>query len=220
MNFLFIGDTNVGKTSIINYLLRGENENNLNNPITIGTRIRSGPLRGQNKKYYLIDTGEFFINEINIYSHLYRVAGIFIVYDIRNFDSFMNAKRIYKRLSVYCSNSLRKYPIILLANKAEDSYNKKPQWGLTRMSEDGDEIEIIKVSAKTGLNLHRAFNKCVNDFIKIKNTFIICDESDAVDYQTNGYYIAHHETTVQKGYIVWINWIWNKIIHCCSFRRS
>lgn len=213
MNFLFIGDTNVGKTSIINYLL---GEKKIDNPITIGTRIRSGPLRGQKKKYYLIDTGEFFINETNIYSHLYRVAGIFIVYDIRNFDSFIHAKRIYKRLIHYCSGSIRKYPIILLANKSEDTFNKELQWGYTRINEDGNEIEMIKVSAKTGLNIDSAFNRCVSEFEKIKNSYVIFDENTA-DLQSNGYYIAH-ETKIQAKYINWVSWVWYKIINCCSLR--
>jgi len=243
MNFLFIGDTNVGKTSIINYLL--DCEDNLNNPITIGTNIRKGSVSRTRKKctpegvrrpvgavYCLIDTGDYFTNEINILSHLYRVAGIFIVYDIRNFNSFANAKKIYRRLSHRGS----KRPIMLLANKAENVINGKAQWGYARIQlnqQEGEEeeVELIKVSAKTGLNINKAFHKCIDNFEKMKNTVQIIDTIDVCELENNGYYITplwgsahvHDDKIFVKSYWnqfkYFISNSWNKILCCCGASR-
>ncbi len=260
MNFLFIGDTNVGKTSIINYLL--DCEDNLNNPITIGTNIRKGsvsrttwkkctpervkpkvppPRRGGVRRpygavYCLIDTGDYFTNEINILSHLYRVAGIFIVYDIRNFNSFANAKKIYRRLSHRFGGSHRgsKRPIMLLANKAENVINGTAQWGYARIQlnqQEGEEeeVELIKVSAKTGLNINKAFHKCVDNFKKMKNTVQIIDTIDVCELENNGYYITPlqgsggHEEIFVKSYWnqfkYFISNSWNKVLSCCGVSR-
>lgn len=238
MNFIFVGDTNVGKTSIINYLLDCKDKNQDHQQITIGTNIRRGFV--SQKKYILIDSGDFFLNEFNILSHLYRVDGIFIVYDICDPRSFANAKKIYRRLSSHQQQNSRTTTknnktttFMLLANKAENIMNEKVQWGYARINcryrcypepdcddqEKLEDIEIIKVSAKTGLNIKKAFHKCVDNCIDNHNPNPYPNHNHNHNpnhnpYPNNGETLWEFTLSPLQQFITITNSC-NKLLYCC-----
>ena len=100
---LFIGDTNVGKTTIIKRLIKDEIKTY---NITLGINFY------KYKEYTLIDTGEFYLNQNIINTILPKVHYIFIVYDLTDMSTYHYAKKLYNKFK-------KDYTVKLLPNKAD-----------------------------------------------------------------------------------------------------
>lgn len=140
MNVLFLGDSGVGKTTLIHYLL-SHGKSKKNHQITLGIEYHTF------KKCTLIDTGEYYASKVSIES-LNNITHIVIVYDIYSKESLEYAMNIYNKFK-------DKYPIILLANKID----KYPGWNLDLFTNE----HSIKISASSGENVFETFKMIINN---------------------------------------------------------
>lgn len=138
MYILFIGDTFVGKTSLLNNLMGKIYEENPK--LTIGYDIH--PISINSREIYCIDTGEYYISEPIVRDMLPFVSGIVIVYDITSRSS------LYYAMELYDKYKDRYYRTIILGNKCDNTDE-----------EQFTNEHTIKVSAKTGQNVRFAINK-------------------------------------------------------------
>lgn len=156
---LFLGDSNVGKTSIVNSYC----DNDFSNSNTIGVDFNSKITEINNKliKFNIWDTSgdEKFRNIVNCY---YKGArGIILVFDITNYDSFENLHNWMNDINDNSDNYF--VPIVLVGNKC-DLIDKR-EVNLDEIIELSDKLDIdyIEVSAKEKINLDKIFISINNE---------------------------------------------------------
>ena len=151
---LLIGDSGVGKTSI----LLGYSDNNFNNTFipTIGIdfKIKTIELHGKKIKLQIWDTAgqERFISITTSY---YRGAmGIMLVYDVTNSKSFNNIAKWLRNIQEHSNPDVEK---MILGNKCdmEDRRVVSKARGEAISCENG--VQFLETSAKTNVNIDRAF---------------------------------------------------------------
>jgi small GTP-binding protein len=112
LKFIILGDSNIGKTRILNLFL----ENDIISNQTIGYEIKKIGIEYKNKKIniQLWDTSgieKYRNNKQNLYKN---TSGIILIYDCNNEESFLNLKDYLLEIDKYKSNDI---PIILLCLK-------------------------------------------------------------------------------------------------------
>lgn len=150
---LFLGDSNVGKTSIVNSYCN----NDFSDSNTIGVDFNSKITEINNKliKFNIWDTSgdDKFRNIVKCYYKGTR--GIILVFDITNYDSFEN---LYNWMNDINENSDNFFiPIVLVGNKCD--LIKKRQVPYDEIIEFCNNLDInyIEVSAKEKINLENIF---------------------------------------------------------------
>lgn len=179
---LVLGDSNVGKTSIINSYCNNE----LSDSNTIGVDFNCKITEINNKliKFNIWDTsGDYkFRNIVNRYYKGSR--GIILVFDITNYDSFEN---LYNWMNDINENSDNFFiPIILVGNKC-DLVDKRevPESEIIEFCNELD-IDYIEVSAKEKINLDNIFIS-VNNEIRENIRLFGIEYLDIKNYKENNY---------------------------------
>lgn len=154
---LLIGDTNIGKSSL---LLRYTDNVFTNNFMsTIGIDFRVKVLNYDNKKIKLQiwdTTGqERFINITNAY---YRNAMlVLLVYDVTNMKSFENIKIWMHYVKEHASKDV----IVMLVGNKSDKENRVVTYEMGKLLADELNIKFIETSAKENLNVNETFTMIV-----------------------------------------------------------
>lgn len=167
MYILFIGDTNVGKTTIIDKIkeICHNSETVMNKQITLGIKTHQVKFKG--KTLRLIDSGEYYSHKTMIEGFLPYVSTIVVVYDIYSKESFKYAVRLFWEFMVK-HNGPKVYDTYLLGNKCDTAgtAGKVGEW------KNG---HTLKVSGKTGENVKEILEYFISESPK-KNTENIEEE--------------------------------------------
>lgn len=160
-NIIFVGDENVGKTSIIN---RYVNETFLTDPkktVGIDNYSKIVTVKEKNILLKLWDTVGQEKIALMTKSH-YKIAHeIVLVCAVDNKDSFNNLNDWIENIKENLSNE--NIPIFLMANKCDlEETRIVPIEKLKELSEAYN-IEFIECSAKENSNIEETFLKIVND---------------------------------------------------------
>ena len=144
MYILFIGDTNVGKTTIIDKIkeiCQGKSQTIMDKSITLGIKTYQVNYKGSILR--LIDSGEYYSHQTILQGFLPYVSFVVVVYDIYSKESFRYAVRLFWEFSTKYNNIYKTY---LLGNKIDSpgNRNRNLQW---------ENDHTIKVSGKTGENV-------------------------------------------------------------------
>ena len=185
INVLIVGDSNVGKTSLLfRYIDDSFPDKHL---ATLGVEYH---IKKIEYKEFLInlriwDTAgqERFHSITNSFFH--HADGILFVYDITNYKSFEGVKRWIKE-SEEINNSFKK---ILLGNKCD----LKDKRCVTEKDTDKFckeiNISLIETSAKDNINLNIAFNKITELILEGKSDEeikeLFCSRVQNVSFSTN-----------------------------------
>lgn len=156
---LIVGDTQVGKTSILSRYVNGEF--NANYLATVGVDFLSKDVEYDGKKIRvkIYDTAgqERYVTLAK--SFFNNAEGILIVYDVTNKETFDNLKFWIQSFKSY-NNEERSLPAILVGNKI-DAENREVN------KEEGEELgrengfQYFETSAKTGENIEEAIKYIV-----------------------------------------------------------
>jgi small GTP-binding protein len=183
---IIIGDTYGGKTSILNRYIN-KNFSTLF-MATIGVDFyKSLIIKNNNKyKFTIWDTsGQEKFN--SIISSYYRDVGvIIIVFDLTNYNSFLNLRNWIETISVYESNDIVK---VIVGNKCDLEKEKKVNFNEAIDFCKKNNAIYIETSAKENINIDNIFsnvveiidvkvmnNEPLNKNIKVINNFDIIDE--------------------------------------------
>eukprot|EP00062_Callorhinchus_milii_P027006 gi/632989795/ref/XP_007883839.1/ PREDICTED: ras-related protein Rab-35-like [Callorhinchus milii] len=151
---LIIGDSGVGKSSLL--LRFSENTFSGSYITTIGVdfKIRTVEINGEKIKLQIWDTaGQERFRTIT--STYYRnTHGVIIVYDVTNPESFVNVKRWLHEISQNCDSVCK----ILVGNKNEDPTKRRVETAdAQRLSEELG-VCFFETSAKNNTNVEEMFN--------------------------------------------------------------
>ena len=172
VNFIIIGNPNVGKTNIVYRFVNGEFISDYQNTITVDFSTKKVKIDNKILKLQIWDTGgsEKFSSIRQPYYK--NAACAIIVYDITNEESFKSIDKWIEECD-YCYNN--NLIIALVGNKSDLSKDRKVS------EEDGKKlkerynkynIEFYESSALNGYNIEEIFfNSCrkVNELIKNEN---------------------------------------------------
>ena len=155
IKIILVGDTNVGKTSLLN-----RKKHNFFNPVfstTIGVDFMSYKLE-TNETVYVWDTAgqEKFKSIISLYFR--NIDGVILVYDITNRKSFENISRWINKIKTHTNNNPS---LIIVGNKCDlNKYREVSEEELNNISIENNCLGI-ESSSKENYNIDMIFNNIV-----------------------------------------------------------
>ena len=160
ISIILVGDTNVGKTSIFKRYYNKEFKESKN--ATIGVEFQAKEFKYNGKKYtiQIFDTAgqERFRSLTESYFHL--GDGAFVVFDLTNKNSLIS-------ISEWVKDVKEKKPdikMLILGNK-DDLKNKQiSEEEINETLEEYNISKYIRVSAKNGTNIEKAFEEMIDLF--------------------------------------------------------
>ena len=169
---VFLGDSSVGKSSVITRKVRDKFDEYLEP--TIGAAFLSTKIRSITLQIWDTAGQERYKSLAPMY---YRGAHVaVIVYDVTNYDSFKGATFWVKELNKNNSKSI----IFLVGNKTDKSdlrkVNKSEVFEYSKLNK----LDYFEVSAKNGENIQELFDKIADkldeiedkeDFVENQNVF-------------------------------------------------
>jgi len=151
---LIIGDSGVGKSSLMNRFSDNVFSESYINTIGVDFKIRTIEVNGKMIKLQIWDTAgqERFRTIVSSY---YRGAhGIMIVFDITDKESFYNVKMWSEEIKKYASSNVK---TILIGNKADFESKRQVEYSEAKEYADSNNMNYFETSAKTALNVEKSF---------------------------------------------------------------
>ena len=177
---ILLGDENVGKTSIINRFKKDEYTGDYEPTLGLDFQTKTILIDNINVKLLLYDTAgqEKFRSLIPLYIKEAKI--IFLIYDITNYDSFLNIEKWQSTLK-----DLNKGDEIffLIGNKIDLDDERKVKEEEAKFFADSHGYFFVEVSALTGDGIEDLFyNKLAN---KIKTQFLNDDKTSKDQEEEN-----------------------------------
>jgi len=172
---LLVGDSGVGKTSILLRYTAGEFKGDTRNTVGVDLKVKMVNFRGTKLKLTIWDTAgqERFRTLTSAY---YRGAhGIVLVYDITARDSFENLQHWLSEVDIYSTNE--QCVKLLIGNKSdmgsERTVSKKEGQAFAREHN----MLFIEASAKTQDGINQAFDELMQKILDVPE--LLQDENAA-----------------------------------------
>ena len=161
---LLIGDSSVGKTSILNSFTNGSFDLDIKNTIGVGVKTKHLKVKDKDTRLLIFDTaGQERFRTLT--SGFYRGGhGILMVYDMTSRESFDNLKYWMKEIIQYSTND----PVIILISNKSDLKEKRTVSSLEGLSYAREQGAMyIEVSAKSNQGVKQAFDELLQKIIDI-----------------------------------------------------
>ena len=176
-----LGNSNVGKTNIINNFLGLEfSEKNLTT-IGIDFKIKNVILENNSKlKVKIWDTAGQERFRSMAFSFLKNIQGILLIYDLTDKSSFLS---IDKWISNLENNlDMKNVPIILVGNKNDKEDERKVSYEEGLKYAQKYNFQFFEMSAKTGENIKEAFLTLIHLYYdKNKDEFILENTNENIE---------------------------------------
>ena len=179
--FLLLGESTVGKTSIIIRYI--ENTFNDSNTSTCGVDVKHKYVSCDNNKIRL-DIWDTAGQERfrGLAKNYFRGAhGFILVYDITNKESFIKLKGWIKDAKEKI-NKEDSYKIMVVGNKKDCENDRAVEYNTLKQFGEDNKVIFSEVSAKTGEGIDKLFNDFVHELLKYRNIGIY--KSDAKEERT------------------------------------
>mmetsp|Transcript_33725 Transcript_33725/g.35020 ORF Transcript_33725/g.35020 Transcript_33725/m.35020 type:complete len:207 (+) Transcript_33725:2-622(+) len=163
LKMLLIGNSGVGKSCLLFRFADDSWSENYVTTIGVDFKIKTLDLDGKSIKLQIWDTAgqERFRN---ITSSYYRgAAGIMIVYDITELESFNNLNIWLNEIDKHASKNVYK---ILVGNKCDLNEKRQVSYDQGKEFADTHGMKFIETSAKTAFNVGDSFVSMTTDIIK------------------------------------------------------
>jgi Ras-related protein Rab-1A len=151
---LLIGDSGVGKSSLLLRFSDDTYETNFNSTIGVDFKIKTVDLDDKVVKLQIWDTaGQERFRTIT--SSYYRGAhGIIVVYDVTDTESFDNVKKWLQEIDKNAGEGAQK---LLVGNKCDLASKKAVDYGTAKELADEMSMPFLEASAKNSSNVEAAF---------------------------------------------------------------
>lgn len=161
---LMVGDSDVGKTSILLRFTQGEFIRT-QNTVGVDLKVKMMDLESKRLKLTIWDTAgqERFRTLTSAY---YRGAqGIILVYDVTNAQSFVNLKHWLQEIEIYGTTA--KAVIMLVGNKIDEEEKR-----VVTQSEGAEFARdkgmlFLEASAKNDVHIQRAFEELIHKILEV-----------------------------------------------------
>jgi len=174
---LIIGDSGVGKSSLLVRFADNHFSGNYITTIGVDFKIRTIEIQGERVKLQIWDTaGQERFRTIT--STYYRgTHGVIVVYDVTSGESFVNVKRWLHEIDANCDVVNR----ILVGNKNDDPDRKVVLTEDARRFADQMGIQLFETSAKDNINVEEMFRAITQLVLKSKK-----EQKDRLDDPKEG----------------------------------
>lgn len=176
----FLGDSGVGKTSLIRRYVHDMYDDNY--LMTVGTKVSKKNIIIEMPKYDKIFNitlmiwdimGDIHFRGILHHSYFYGAKGAFIVYDITRPETLENIIEWVESLDREIDG---KIPFIFMANKVDLNDGKEIEKAIPNKLVEAYNSSWLLTSAKTGANVENAFsdlaNKVLEDYLQNTGAFV------------------------------------------------
>ena len=158
IKILLLGDSNVGKTSIFNRYYTNKFKGNYSSSIGVDFQTKNYNYKDKNYSVHIFDTAgqERFRSITESYYHM--GDGIFLVFDLTNQNSLNSIPQWIESINEKVKNK----KFIILGNKDDLKRNQISELDINEVLEEFNDIKYIKVSAKDGTNIQKAFEEMID----------------------------------------------------------
>lgn len=172
---IFVGDSEVGKTQIINLYNNKLFQNDYYPTFNIDFQIKTLNINGKKKNIHCIDIEGSYVSQVLTEytgeNFIKKIDALIIVYDITSRQSFNNIDSYYKILeSKYSSKGLsdkfNKTIKYVVGNKFDLRINRVISDNEGRETENKYNAKYMECSAKNGYNIDRLFEYIIQDIIR------------------------------------------------------
>jgi small GTP-binding protein len=154
IKLLMIGDSNVGKTSILNKYVTNKFTDEFTTTIGIDFHIKRITVNNKIVKLQLWDTaGQERFRAVTI-GYFRGAQGAVVVYDVTNRESFNNIKKWIKDIDKNCYKDI---VIFLVGNKIDEIDNREVSTEEGKELSEEYNINHYECSAKTGKNIEELY---------------------------------------------------------------
>ncbi|GMR52776.1 hypothetical protein PMAYCL1PPCAC_22971, partial [Pristionchus mayeri] len=162
-HLLFIGDSGVGKTCMINRFSDDSFSTSKIATIGIDFKIRTIELNGKKVKLQVWDTaGQERFHAITT-SYYRKANGIVLVYDITDVKSFENISRWLRNIDENASEDVVK---MLIGNKCDMADRRAVSRERGEKIAADHSIRFLETSAKGNINIDTAFYEIAGDILE------------------------------------------------------
>jgi Ras-related protein Rab-6A len=154
---IFVGDANVGKTTIIGRIMDNPFNETYEPSIGVDFMSKSIKFRGENIKLQMWDTAGQEKYKGLIPSYVRNSSIVFVVYDVSSKTSFENIPKWIQFIK-----SIENTTLVLCGNKIDLSERKVTKEEGIALAQK-EEIQFFEVSAKTDENIKNMFYNAVAD---------------------------------------------------------
>ena len=170
---ILIGDSNVGKTTLINKYMDKNFSGEIPPTVGLENRVKTLEVRGLKAKLQIWDTaGQEKFNSLSK-NYYQNTDGILLVFDVTNRESFNNIKNWYDDV---ISNSDIKAKKLLIGNKNDMKDKIKVTADDIKKFKRENKLKFIETSAKVNNNVEEAFQKIINLMIENMSNDEILEE--------------------------------------------
>lgn len=157
---LIIGDSGVGKSSLLLRFSDNTFSNSYITTIGVDFKIRTITVKGHKIKLQIWDTaGQERFRTIT--STYYRgTHGVVVVFDVSNSESFANVKRWLHEIDTNCENVQK----ILVGNKVDEPVRRAVPEAEAKHFANSLNINYFETSAKENLNVEQMF-QCITELV-------------------------------------------------------
>ena len=165
---LIIGDSTVGKTSILSRYTNGEFNPNYLATVGFDFFKKDEIFDGKTIRIKIWDTAGQERYKSLTEGYFRNAEGILIVYDVSNLDTFKNLKYWIQSIKTHINIDNSQVPAIIIGNKV-DIFEREVTKDQGENFAKEQNLEYFETSAKNGKNINECIRYLVQQVLKISN---------------------------------------------------
>ena len=166
---LIMGDSSVGKTSILNRYTTGTFKEEYLSTVGLDYFSKQEIINNKTIQIKIWDTASQERYKALTPSYFKNAEGVLVVYDITNTDSFDNVKYWISSIKYNMESKNIKIPIILLGNKIDMDESREITKEVAEKYAAENNYKYFETSAKTGVGIDKAIRELVDQVINQTN---------------------------------------------------
>ena len=177
---LLLGDTDVGKSSLILRYTEETFNSKLVNSIGVDFKMKKKEIDGKIIKVQIWDTAGHERFRSITYSYYRGANAIIIVFDITDKKSFLSITEWLKQIEKHAKENVFKF---LVGNKSDLAEERKVSFEEAKEYADKHDLPYIETSAKEGININELFESSIKSFLS-SNKYIGGDKNIKLNNQS------------------------------------